>query len=359
MSSTTMQASRPDPRAAKEFLFSADSHVIEPRDLWATQLPPGMQKKVPPMTGGGPYLPGGQEPQQRVREMKEDGVSAEVLYPTFGGRLFAIEDAELQEASFRVYNDWCSDYCSAAPDRLLGVAMIPAYNIRHAIQELERCRKLGLRGAQLWQAPHPDLPYSSDHYDPLWDAVQETGMPVSLHIQTGHDYSKNRNRKGLEAYRASVNHKLSSVMDVLLDLIFTGVLERFPRLKFVLVEHGIGWIPFVLEQWDIYFESPRFRDVNPLPIKMRPSEYFARQIFATFSRELSTNAAVGPHNLPWWGIHNCMWANDYPHPETTWPHSRETIAHHLGHLSPDDLSNVLWKNVSQLYNFDLPGSLHS
>jgi predicted TIM-barrel fold metal-dependent hydrolase len=354
-----MQASRPSTKAAKEFLFSADSHVIEPRDLWATQLPPGMREKVPPMTGGGPYLPGGQDPQQRTNEMKEDGVSTEVLYPTFGGRLFALDDAELQEASFRVYNDWLSDYCKVAPDRLLGVAMIPTYNIGHAIQELERCRKLELRGVQVWQAPHPDLPFSSDRYDPLWEAVQDAGMPVSLHIQTGHDYSKDRNRKGLEAYRASVNHKLSSVMDALLDLIFSGVLERFPRLEFVLVEHGIGWIPFVLEQWDIYYESPRFRDMNPLPIKMRPSEYFARQIFVTFSRELSAKAAVGPHNLPWWGIDNCMWANDFPHPESTWPHSRETIAHHLEHLSPDDLSKVLWKNVSQLYNFDMPEALSS
>ena len=115
----------------------------------------------------------------------------------------------------------------------------------------------------------------------------------------------------------------------------------------------------MLEQWDLYYESPRFRDMNPLPLKMRPSEYFARQIFVTFSRELSTNIAVGPHNLPWWGIDNCMWANDYPHPESTWPHSRETIDHHLGHLSPDNLSKVLWKNVSQLYNFDLSEILPS
>ena len=306
------------------------------------------------MTGGGPYLPGGQDPGQRVGEMTVDGVSGEVIYPTFGGRLFALDDAALQEAAIRVYNDWLIDYCQEAPDRLLGVAMIPVYDIDHGIQELERCRKAGLRGAQVWQAPPAELPFRSDHYERLWATLQEMEMPVSLHINTGHDYSKEPTRQGLDAYRGSVNLKLLSIMDALMDLIFSGVLDRYPRLKFVLVEHGIGWIPFVLEQWDVYFESPRFRDTRPLPIDQPPSSYFARQVYSTFSRELASDRSVGTHNLPWWGLENCLWANDYPHPESTWPHSRETIAHHLGHLSAQEMAKVTRDNVAQLYRMDIP-----
>ena len=208
-----------------------------------------------------------------------------------------------------------------------------------------RCKKLGLRGAMVWQAPHPDLPFSSDHYERFWAAAQDLEMPVSLHILTGHSYF-NQQRPGLESYRGSVNLKLLDAANALFDITFTGVFDRYPRLKVGLVENEAGWLPFLLQQWDYYFR--RFRDTNPPPIAREPSEYFNNHVWATFF-----NDSVGGRNLAWWGQDRCMWSNDHPHPNSTWPNSRAVIERDLGHLPSDVLAKLKWGNVSRPY--DLTG----
>src|SRR5581483_2894897 len=199
---------------SEEIIISADSHVSEDPDLWVDGLPAAFREqapKFPPRQLGEGFQahPGGWDPAERVTEMSTDGVSAEVLYPTLGLSLFGLDDARLQEACFRVYNDWLMDYCQAAPERLVGVSCIAIYDVDHAVKELERTRKGGMRGAIIWQAPHPDLPLHSSHYDPFWAAAQELEMPVSLHILTGHNYYKGGvgRRSGPEHYRGSVNLK--------------------------------------------------------------------------------------------------------------------------------------------------------
>jgi uncharacterized protein len=339
-----------------DFIISADSHVMEPPELWQERLPAQFRDQAPVFDkreGDANFQgrPGGHDPHARIQEMEIDGVSAEVLYPTLGLRLFGLDDARLQEACFTVFNDWLIDYCSVAPDRLLGVACIPIYDVDKAIAELERGKNAGLAGALIWQAPHPDLPFHSDHYNPFWAAAQDLEMPISLHILTGHNYSKNgpNGRGGVESYRGSVNLKLADAMDALFELTFYGVLDRYPRLKFVIVENEIGWLPFALQQWDYYYR--RFVGVNPPPINKVPSEYFYRQVYATFF-----NDAVGGHNFSWWGIDNCMWSNDYPHPNSTWPDSLKVIDRDLGHLAPTDRAKLVRENVVNLYNMRLPVS---
>ena len=132
--------------------------------------------------------PGGWDPHERVKEMAVDGVSGEVLYPSFALDLFGLQDAALQEACFRVYNDWIMEYCSVAPDRLYGVACIPTYDIDHGVVELERCKTAGLPGAMVWQAPPPELSFATDHYERLWAAAQDLEVPISLHILTGQPF---------------------------------------------------------------------------------------------------------------------------------------------------------------------------
>ena len=107
--------------------------------------------------------------------MEVDGVSAEVLYPTYGLRLFALEDAELQEACFKIANDWLIDYCAVAPGRLVGIPMISLYNIPNAIKELERCKKAGLVGSLIWQVPPEHLPFTGDYYDPVLGSIRGSG----------------------------------------------------------------------------------------------------------------------------------------------------------------------------------------
>jgi predicted TIM-barrel fold metal-dependent hydrolase len=331
-------------------IVSADSHVMEPVDLWKTRLPEKYREAAPlfpphKLGQGFQQRDGGHDPNARIKEMEIDGLSAEVLYPTLLLGLFAQHDAGLQQACFRVYNDWLMEYCSAARHRLIGVPAISVYDIDHAVKELARCRKAGLHGALIWQAPHPDLPFPSRHYDRFWAAAQDLDAPVSMHILTGHSYHS-KERKDAEHYRGSVNLKLMDVTNALYDFIFYGVLERFPKLKLVTVENEAGWLPFMVQQWDYYYR--RFREKKPVPMTQEPGEYMRRQVFSCFF-----NDAVCGHNLEWWGQDNVMWSNDYPHWNSTWPNSLKVIRRDLGHLPQETQRKVLAGNVCKLYGLDL------
>lgn len=336
---------------AQEILISADSHITEPADLWESRLPASLKGRMPKISGGSGagVKPGGYDSKVRLEEMAVDGVTAEVLYPTRGLRLYAMEDAEAQEACFRIANDWLIDYCKVAPERLVGISMISMYNLDNAIKELERCKKEGMRGALIWQVPPEHLSFATDYYESFWEASQDLNMPVNLHILTGFNYSRDLGgRKGIEAYRTSVNTKLADAANALFDIVFSGVLDRYPRLKIVLVENEVGWIPFFTHEWDKYYirHSPQ----RPLSLTKLPSEYVNRQVYATFFSD-----PTGGHLLDWWGEDTCMWSNDYPHPASTWPHSREVIARELGHLPQEVLRKVLRENVVRLYDLKIPG----
>ena len=160
-----------------------------------------------------------------------------------------------------------------------------------------------------------------------------------------------RRRGGTEHYRASVNLKIAEVMNSLFDIIFYQALDRFPKLKIVLVENEIGWIPFALQQWGYYLGRHRHHEPGPAPDKM-PSEYLADQIYATFF-----NDAIGTRYLSSWGADACMWSNDYPHANSTWPNSRKVIAEHLGHLDAETRTKVLSTNVCRLYDIPVPEAL--
>jgi predicted TIM-barrel fold metal-dependent hydrolase len=338
----------------EELLISADSHVMEPHDLWENALTPRFGDAAPKFKKlevgeSFQHHPGGTDPHARVKEMAQDGVSAEVLYPTLGLSLFQLDDARLQEACFEAYNNWLIDYCNASLDRLIGVAAIPVYDIDVAVKELRRCKDAGLKGGIIWEVPHPDLPFHSSHYDPFWAACQELDMPLSLHILTGHGYVKTRGLtgQGIEHYRGSVNLKTAEAMNAVFDFVFYGILDRFPGLKLVMVEHEIGFWPWLFQQWDYYYN--RFKKVNPLPISMNPSEYCKRQVYGTFF-----NDAVGAQTLAFWKNNNCMWSNDFPHENSTWPNSRKVIERDLGNLPEATRAELVRGTVVDLYKLRVP-----
>jgi len=208
----------------EETIISSDSHVIEVPDLWEKGMPSSFKERapkaffdekrdawmfgspeVPIQAVGGLFMagqrpeqlesfrragfsvarPGGWDPIERMKDMVTDGVAAEVLYPSLGLGLYCIEDAKLQEALFRTYNDWVINYCQKVPDRLYGIALISMFDIDHAIAEMERCKKEGIVGTMIWQVPHDNLPFTSDHYERFWAASQDLDLPVHLHILTG------------------------------------------------------------------------------------------------------------------------------------------------------------------------------
>jgi predicted TIM-barrel fold metal-dependent hydrolase len=374
--------------AMTELLISADSHVLEPSDLWTKGLPAAMRDRAPRVffneakgfwmfgceevvpqsitfsfvagvdlddlpemhqAGYAAARPGGWDPKARLEDMVADGVSAEVLYPSLGLGLYWIEDPAFQEACFRAYNDWLIEYCGAMPDRLIGIAMISLYDVDHAAAELRRCKDAGLRGALIWERPPDSHSFQNTANDPFWAAAQEMDMPVSLHILTDHGVTKWRTYNtltGANRYRASMTMQFEIEMS-LIDIVMSGVLERFPELKIVSVENEYNWLASLLVRMDKGYE--RFRREVPISLTMKPSEYVRRQVRATFF-----NDALGPLTLPYLGYDLLMWSSDYPHQNSTWPRSREVIARDLGNLSPGDREKLVSRNVAELHKLRLP-----
>ena len=340
-------------RAALEALpplISADSHVMEPDAVWQG-LPPRLleifREATKNVNFGGGLPAGSSDPRARLADQRTDGVQAEVLFPNDGMAVFGIEDVETQQAAFKLYNDFIADFCRTAPKHLFGVPCLSVYDIDAAIKELHRGLDMGLIGAMVWQVPDPKLPFTSDHYEPLWAAAAEAGAPVHLHILTGHSYARTQGKLvGAEKIRGAVNKKQNDTINSLFDLIFSGVFDRHPKLRVVLAESECGWLPFVLQQWDYYFE--RFSKKEKMPIDRKPSQVFEEQVFCTWLEDYS-----GTRQFTWWGQDNLMWSNDYPHPNMTYPHSRENVVHHIGKLPKDVQLKLICDNAIRLYGFKL------
>src|SRR5579864_1629015 len=371
-------------------VMSADSHVMEPADFWATRLDVKYRDQAPrvvkndkgagyvfvapgispfPVAGGfgtgrsGTELkehlskgyeaarPSGWDPAERIKDQDIDGVEAEVLYTTLGMRLFSLDDAGLQRACFGAYNDWLAEFCSYNPKRLVGNALVSLEDIGEGVKELERCARIGLRGAMIWGSAPEDRPYSSRIYDPFWQAASELEMPLSLHVITGRGRESRLEvdpKTGnvvslagptrLEMY-ANVIHEIQRSIT---SLIVSGVLERFPRLKLVSAENDVGWLPHYMYRLDHAWEKYSALTAEPLPLK--PSDYMRRQLWATFQDD-----PVGPGTYKFFGTSNYMWASDFPHTDSTWPNSRKVIEKDFAGVPEDVTRKIVFENAAALY----------
>ena len=334
-----------DAAPTAELRISADSHMGEPPDLWERELPARMRDRALRPServyeGNHLLREGCWDPHARLRDLAVDGVSAEVLYPTLAVPAWLIDDLELQEAHLRVYNDWLIDFCRVAPHRFWGLGMLSLWNVDHAVEEMRRVMREGLRGVDVWIAPPESLPYSHERYEPFWKAAQELGATVNMHIN-GRAEPRPRDPEGIPLH--SINGHKADAMNALLHIIGSGVLERYPELNVAVAEAGAGWAPFWLQEADYYLMSRR----PNLP--MPPSFYFHRQVFVTFISD-----AVGARLLHHFAQDNILWSNDYPHPACTWPDSAQLIEEDLGALPPDTREKVVWRTAARVYNHAQP-----
>jgi predicted TIM-barrel fold metal-dependent hydrolase len=358
-------------------LVSADSHVVEPGDVWTSRMEHRWGDRIPRAVvdhGGKPgaffvcedvppfgiaafsgadvapeelpahftagyerVRPGGFDPAARLRDQERDGVVAEVLYPSLALQLFRIRDPAFQAATFRAYNDWLAEFCAHAPDRLAGIALVPLHDVAAGVAELERCCGLGLRGALVWSSAPDDRPYSDPSYEPFWSAAEGARVPLSLHLGTG--AVPLGGTAGMLAVAYMFTHH--AAQGSLAQMIFGGVLERHPGLRLVSVENDIGWIPHYLERLD--HAGEKFRAFHPA-LRLRPSEYFRRQVAATFQED-----RIGVALRDAIGVGSLLWASDYPHTDSTWPRSREVIARDLGDVPPADVRRIVCDNTARLY----------
>jgi predicted TIM-barrel fold metal-dependent hydrolase len=360
-------------------LISADSHVMEPVDLWTRHLPESMRPRGPRFENrdGSLYLmveetpirnfsrlsaspaptsavpgavqqktftTGGSDPDARLRDLDTDGVWGEVIYPNLAFFCtFHIRDPELQVAAARVYNDWVADQFVGTSDRFAPVAVIPVMDLRAAVAELERVAARGFRSALL--PDHVDArPYNDPAYDLLWRAAMEIGLPLTFHAGTGRSQTPAHGLGG-----AVINYvvTVSSPMETVAYLCGSGILARHPRLRVVMVECGSGWLAWALHAMDdAYREHCRW--VEP-KLDLLPSEYFRRQGYVTFQHD-----PVGLHNATLTGDGCLMWGSDYPHPEGTWPNSREILERQLEGVARETVRKVVLENAARLYRFGLP-----
>ena len=195
----------------------------------------------------------------------------------------------------------------------------------------------------IWCSPPNDQPYSSEVYDQFWATAQELRVPVSLHAITG--MGRESQWEFSERYmRATVlAHEVERSFSV---LIFSGVLDRFPDLQVVSAENNCGWLPYYLQRMDRAFDRGRY--AAGFNLKLKPSEYFQRQMYCTYIDDY-----VGVANRHFIGVDKLMWSSDYPHQASSWPHSQEVVTRDFKDSSPDDRFKITRGNVAKLYNFEL------
>lgn len=369
----------------KTAMRSADSHVVEPGDLWQQRVPAKFRDRAPRIVnsvdslrgpiegewlvcdgidpqrvagfaaadvespeqraaaderGYGQLLAGGWDPVERLKDQDVDGVGFEVLYPSMALPMFGIPDFELQSAVFRAYNDWIAEFASHDRARLLGVGLLCVDDVGLAVEELERIARLGLGGAMIPVDPgRPN--YSSGRYDRIWAAACALGLPLSMHILTDRRGAGYNQRPFLMTWIRQVH----PIQLSLTSMLVSGVFHRFPDLKVVSVENDIGWIPYYLQRLDNSFEQ--FRYLVGYDFPDTPVGYFHRNVWLTFQDD-----PVGVQHLETIGVDQVMWGSDYPHGDSTWPHSREAVARNFDGMPRGYVEKATRDNVTALYRLE-------
>jgi len=398
-------------------VVDADSHVIEPPDLWRSRMSSkwgdliphvrrdssravhtvlGPNDPPPPVAdtwfvGDTPLFKAGAaamagwhehapqhpltfdefnpystDPSLRLKQMDEYGIESAVLYPNLNMFVSASYlgpqvDASLRLETVQAYNDYIAEeWIAVAPGRYIGMANLPFWDIEATKAEIERCASLGHKGLIFSQ--HPENyglpPLDNKHWDSLCAAAQDAEMPINFHIGGGGTLAGVA--AGEPENGSAANYAWNSVllypanMRTIGALIFGGICHRFPRLNFVSVESGIGWIPPVLEAMDWQFGNCGVRVQHP-EYDLLPSEYFKRQIYGCFWFERASALAaidiLGPDNF--------LYETDFPHPTSMTP-GPASIAQNpldymhdtLGHLPAETLAKILHNNAARIYHLD-------
>jgi predicted TIM-barrel fold metal-dependent hydrolase len=372
-------------------VISADSHLMEPKDLFVERLPHEYRARAPRVVrgadggdgwsfdGGPPHrtfgleaiagqklegvpyqaegltwdqvLPGNYDGSAALADMDRDGVDASVLYSgPVGLSSFSLPDREYALAIMRTYNDWLlDDFTSVDRARLVGLALLPTDDGKDVmLAELERCVAKGARGFNL--PGSPEKAYFDPYYDPLWQAAVDTGAPLSFHRNHG-----GRPKGDLSGFRPDIPGinvggivaRFFTAIDPFTYMIFSGVFERFPELRIIGAEVNCGWLPFWRENIDQNYEQQR--DWANVPIERPPSEFVGRNVFVTtlddrygydaIRRDPSLGDAV-------------MYSTDYPHSVTLWPNSATLVKELTEGFDEATRHKVLAGNAASLYHLN-------
>jgi predicted TIM-barrel fold metal-dependent hydrolase len=386
-----MDRSRLVEDAVADLLISCDDHMDLsqlPADLWESRLPRALRGRAPrveerdgqavwvcdgkvwgrwdgkpPQTGparqvkpiynafdrAGIHDQSARRPavaELRLADMDRNHIAAQVIF----GPIFQIstDDPVLRQACYRVYNDWLLDFCEAAPDRLIGVPMLPE-TPDAAVAELSRlAARGGVRQVNLMIAnitPKLDDPA----WEPLWTALEESGILLSWHI-TVFGIPPNSRAAGKPAsVFENTKFFMANFLEPFVDLFAWGILERHPRLRMVMAEAGTGWLPWLVQEldyrhWRLWEAKDFWADKGGIALETKPSELFKRQLYATFQEDYVAMALI-----PFFGEGHLLWAADYPHPDSVWPNSQAAIERQMKDLSPAMRRRLTHDNAAALY----------
>jgi predicted TIM-barrel fold metal-dependent hydrolase len=357
--------------------ISADSHVTEPPTLYVDYIDPKFRDAAPRamlQDGGDVYVlpghepinmglvasagrspqdmgrkfnryadlhPGGWDPKARIRAQEKDGVVGEVLYPTVGMIIYGLEDAGLMQACATAYTRWIAEYVAFDPTRLWGAGQTAVRSVAEAVADVVRMKELGLRGVYLPSAPLTDEDYDHPSFEPLWRTCEELKMPICFHVFTG----GRRNRTfSVRGHSINLwNGVMRENQDLIGMFIFGGLFDRHPDLKLVCVEADAGWAPHFLSRMDHIYRRHGVWHKAP-PLKRLPSEYFLEHVYLTFQDDW-----VAFRTIEMMNGERLMWANDFPHADSTWPNSMPLLEAQTACLTPQMRRAILRDNVVKLF----------
>ena len=357
------------PPAAEDRVISADDHMdlnVLPEDVFTARVAARWRDLVPRVvaTPDGPFWvaegrrlrPSGRKPEgmisagedrglrpgvpeQRLEDLDADGIYGSVIYGPVGPGFVA--DRELRAVCLRAYNDWSAQFNRAAGGRLVALPILPSHHPDAAMAELQRVAGLGHRGAivELFDA---DPPVFEGGWEAFWALAQETRLPVHFHLGGGMHSIVFAPRSWRQP--ASVAVAPLQLDEALVGMILAGVFQRYPDVRLVLAEAGLGWLPYLIRRMDHEWLKYRER-VEDVHLAEAPSSYFERNVMVTYEED-----DLGLELLTEMGASNIMWASDYPHGDSTWPNSRRAILESaLGRIDETTRTRITWSNAAGLY----------
>jgi len=375
-------------------VIDIDTHITEPPDLWTSRVASKWGDAIPHVernangsdfwvanghplglpglisnAGNNDYPPNWRktyddipksmyDSNERLKFMDEEDIYGAVLYPNVGGfgsqGYRAVGDDKLMIECIRAYNDFLVDWCSPDSNRLKGVAAMPFWDLDACVAEIQRCAKLGFKAILQCNMPeaHGMPPLRDKHWDKYWAAAEECGMTVNFHVGGGDNSGINVDN-GI-GYRANfARFSILAFVDnvhCILNMITGGVCHRFPDLKLVSVESGVGWIPFMCQALDWQWHNNGVAKEHP-EYDLLPSEYFKRQIYGSFWFEEEGVADI-LERFP----DNIMYETDYPHPTCMHPGAASVATRPklyaeraLSKVSEPTLEKVMYGTAAKLY----------
>jgi uncharacterized protein len=377
-------------------VVDADTHLTERHDLWTKRAPAAFKDRVPhveQVDGAATWIVDGAvlgragaggvidrdgvkgrsfeglyeweidrvhaaayDPAARMELLDEIGIWAQIIFPGvvgLGGQNLGelVSDEALRMVCVEIFNDASAELQAESGNRLLPMAILPAWDIDACVREFDRAKRLGLRGVNLTSDPQdlgaPDL--ASRAWDPVWDVCSSAGLPVHFHIGASLTTMNYFGTYPWDSHDDDTKLAIGGTLlfignaRVVVNIICSGMLDRFPELKIVSVESGTGWIPFILEALD--YEMSENAPQAKAAMSLLPSEYFKRQIYATTWFE-HTNLATLISSV---GEDNIMFETDFPHPTCLYPDPLRTAEQNMRDLTPEVQRKILGENAKALY----------